>query len=87
MLNNYVIKYQTSPSARKVWIEIPLPYLPFIMSFGHLPRGRCGLKFCCRHKIAIICASPSARKVWIEMVNYVIYFGLNIVTFREEGVD
>ena len=35
---------QVSPSARKVWIEIPLGIRPLSRSIRHLPQGRCGLK-------------------------------------------
>ena len=56
-------------------------------SKGHLPRGRCGLKFSinglCRH----YAASPSARKVWIEIWYTARANGFTRVTFREEGVD
>ena len=58
----------SSPSARKVWIEIPIRVPPFIISYRRLPQGRCGLKFPrCASPVCPI-ASPSARKVWIEII-------------------
>ena len=36
---------QASPSARKVWIEMPNKHQTKIEFFSHLPRGRCGLKY------------------------------------------
>ena len=56
-----------SPSARKVWIEIVVYLLITIISFSHLPRGRCGLKSKSYAVIINRAKSPSARKVWIEM--------------------
>ena len=34
-----------SPSARKVWIEIPMHLHTHTRHMCHLPRGRCGLKY------------------------------------------
>ena len=56
-----------SPSARKVWIEIQFDSEIDVEVLGHLPRGRCGLKFTGFIKAIYNKKSPSARKVWIEM--------------------
>ena len=56
-----------SPSARKVWIEIFVNIFKDIFVLCHLPRGRCGLKYCCNSFNIIFTVSPSARKVWIEI--------------------
>ena len=58
-----------SPSARKVWIEIIIPILGFIVAASHLPQGRCGLKYFYNHVYCYQAASPSARKVWIEIAH------------------
>ena len=77
----------TSPSARKVWIEIVLHSHPEVMPPGHLPRGRCGLKFNSSAIIRSALWSPSARKVWIEICLMIYQLKVGTVTFREEGVD
>ena len=56
-----------SPSARKVWIEMPSMPSGSGAVGCHLPRGRCGLKFRSLHRSLTPRKSPSARKVWIEM--------------------
>ena len=37
--------------------------------------------------VPLIVLSPSARKVWIEISAYNERVQINVVTFREEGVD
>ena len=63
----YHINTLKSPSARKVWIEIM--YFTSLSSndLGHLPRGRCGLKYTGLDESLTLDGSPSARKVWIEI--------------------
>ena len=63
-----VFIFVQSPSARKVWIEIIGVIDGFGWEKGHLPQGRCGLKFPSRKGRAGRLWSPSARKVWIEIV-------------------
>ena len=77
-----------SPSARKVWIEIPMLPATAAGLPGHLPRGRCGLKSDKEPtEIHTAGRSPSARKVWIEIDNEILGELPALVTFREEGVD
>ena len=57
----------TSPSARKVWIEITFFRILERTRRRHLPRGRCGLKYIDAERNIEIILSPSARKVWIEI--------------------
>ena len=59
---------QKSPSARKVWIEIGKISDATHKVAGHLPQGRCGLKFSVSRQERLRTTSPSARKVWIEII-------------------
>ena len=55
---------------------------------GHLPQGRCGLKWLCPDILQSPCdRSPSARKVWIEIERNGWKNWMSVVTFRKEGVD
>ena len=40
--------------------------------YGHLPRGRCGLKFITLLMFQLARQSPSARKVWIEIKQFYV---------------
>ena len=56
-----------SPSARKVWIEM-IPVRGVVLGVeGHLPQGRCGLKYSILPDRSGCWLSHSARKVWIEI--------------------
>ena len=76
-----------SPSARKVWIEIKTAPSTCYSEWGHLPQGRCGLKYLGPVPNEVCTWSPSARKVWIEIVEDILAEDWLFVTFRKEGVD
>ena len=57
-----------SLSARRVWIEIPIPLSFSRDRDGHSPRGGCGLKSEPERICPAFCGSLSARRVWIEIL-------------------
>ena len=58
---------QSSPSTRKVWIEIDNGVFDNVEMQCHLPHGRCGLKYTNAFNGKYTGGSPSTRKVWIEI--------------------
>ena len=78
----------TSPSARKVWIEIIIEECYDFDSIGHLPRGRCGLKFFRNRNEKETEKShlPRGRCGLKSSHGFSLHKPLG-VTFREEGVD
>ena len=76
----------TSPSARKVWIEISKS--EYIARVGKSPSARkVWIEMWIESVRKQAFASPSARKVWIEIYQGLYKCRFPYVTFREEGVD
>ena len=76
-----------SPSARKVWIEMPIYTAIIRPLFRHLPQGRCGLKW---SQIQTWRSSkrhlPQGRCGLKSMIS-IAWYRPSLVTFRKEGVD
>ena len=64
-----------SPSARKVWIEMVLPNLFFVISCSSPSARKVWIEISNNIRWASLIRSPSARKVWIEI--YPHYLGDN----------
>ena len=77
---------RSSPSARKVWIEITCAYCHSRQQKSPSAR-KVWIEIWKRDANRTGRMSPSARKVWIEIACEVTIGAMSAVTFRKEGVD
>ena len=76
----------TSPSARRAWIEIiSSTSASGVLTSPSARRAWIEIASCCHYPNTA--ASPSARRAWIEITIKPDYPGNHHVALREEGVD
>ena len=76
-----------SPPFGEVWIEIRMLKLGYPWTFGHLPSGRCGLKYRSDELATRVQGSPPFGEVWIEIDGCRILVARLGVTSLRGGVD